>query len=163
MQVDVYNREQAIGLEPTEGTVMISISSPGDQANLKEGWEDILRLEFHDVVRIPKGMPEVVPFHTTHVDAIHEFVDKHAAAGKDFAVHCDAGVSRSVAVGMFLNEIHGGDLNLHAINTTVGANSRVSRGLFRKYWKAQFDTDTGTDEIVKPRDGRIKWTGSQDE
>jgi predicted protein tyrosine phosphatase len=135
MRVDVYNREQAIGLEPTEGTVMISISSPGDQANLKEGWEDILRLEFHDVVRIPKNMPEIRAFCTTHVDAVHEFVDKHVAAGKDFAVHCDAGVSRSVAVGMFLEEIHGGDLNLHAIHTTAAANSRVSRGLFKKYWK----------------------------
>jgi predicted protein tyrosine phosphatase len=137
MQVDVYNRVQAESLEPTEGTVIISISTPGYPATLKEGWEDVLRLEFHDVVKIPKGMPEVKPFTSDHVDAIHEFVDKHVAASKDFAVHCDAGVSRSVAVGVFLNEIHGGDLNLHAISTTAAANSRVSRGLFRRYWNMQ--------------------------
>jgi predicted protein tyrosine phosphatase len=137
MQVDVYNRGQAVDLEPTEGTVMISISAPGNPADLKEGWEDVLRLEFDDVVKVPKNMPEIRPFCQTHVDAIHEFVDKHVAASKDFAVHCDAGVSRSVAVGVFLNEIHGGDLNLHAISTTAAANSRVSRGLFRRYWNMQ--------------------------
>jgi predicted protein tyrosine phosphatase len=138
MKVDVYNREQAVGLEPMPDTVMISISSPGDLAPLKVGWYDILRLEFHDVVRIPKDMPEIKPFHITHVDAIHEFVEKHVADGLNFAVHCDAGVSRSVAVGMFLEEIHGGDLTLHAIHTTAAANSRVSRGLLRKYWKQRF-------------------------
>ncbi len=134
MKVDVYNREQAVDLEPTEGTVMISISSPGDPADLKEGWEDVLRLEFHDVVKIPKNMPEIRAFCTTHVDAIHDFIEKHIEDGKDFAVHCDAGVSRSVAVGVFLEDVHGGDLELHAIHTTVGANSRVKRGLMKKYW-----------------------------
>jgi predicted protein tyrosine phosphatase len=134
MRVDVYNREQAEGLEPVEGTVVISISGPGDQATLKEGWEDILRLEFHDVVKVPKNMPEIKPFHTTHVDAIHEFVEKHIEAGKDFAIHCDAGVSRSVAVGVFMEDVHGGDLKLHAIHTTAAANSRVKRGLMKKYW-----------------------------
>jgi predicted protein tyrosine phosphatase len=146
MRVDVYNREQAVGLEPVAGTVVISISSPGDQAPLKEGWEDILRLEFHDVVKIPKNMPEIRAFCTTHVDAVHEFVDKHVAAGKNFAVHCDAGVSRSVAVGVFLEDVHGGDLHLHAISTTAAANSRVSRGLFRKYWTQRLGVLNGKEE-----------------
>ena len=134
MKVDVYNRAQAVGLEPVEGTVMISISGPDDPADLKEGWEDVLRLEFHDVVKIPRGIPDIKPFHRSHVDAIHEFVEKHVEAGKDFAIHCDAGVSRSVAVGVFLEDVHGGDLTMHAIHTTIGANSRVTRGLMRKYW-----------------------------
>jgi predicted protein tyrosine phosphatase len=134
MRVDVYNKEQAEDLEPVKGTVMISISGPGDPANLKEGWEDVLRLEFHDVVKTHADMPNLKLFGQTHIDAIHEFVEKHVEAGKDFAVHCDAGVSRSVAVGVFLKEVHEGDLNLHAIQTTVAANSRVSRGLMRKYW-----------------------------
>lgn len=134
MRVDVYNRGQAEDLEPTEGTVMISISSPGDPADLKEGWEDVLRLEFHDVVKIPLDIPDIKAFCQDHVDAVHEFVDKHVETGKNFVVHCDAGVSRSVAMGVFLKEVHGGDLHLHAIHTTVAANSRVSRGLMRKYW-----------------------------
>jgi len=138
MQVDVYNREQAVDLEPTEGTVMISISAPNDPASIKDGWEDVLRLEFDDVVKV-RNMPEIVAFNHKHVDAIHEFVEKHAAASKDFAVHCDAGWSRSTAVGMYLNEVYGGDINLHAIGSDFSkANSRVHRGLMRKHWKKRF-------------------------
>ncbi len=142
-KIDVYNRGQAEDLEPTEGTVMISISAPGDPADLKKGWEDVLRLEFDDVIKIPKNMPEIRAFCTTHIDAIHEFVDKHVADGKNFAVHCDAGVSRSVAVGVFLEDVHGGDLHLHAINTTAAANSRVKRGLMRKYWNTRLGVLNG--------------------
>lgn len=138
MKVDIHNRGQAEDLEPVEGTVVISISAPGDPATLKEGWEDILRLEFDDVVKVPDNMPEIKAFCQAHVDAIHEFVDRHVEAGKNFIVHCDAGVSRSVAVGVFLNEVHGGNLKLHAIETTEFANSRVHRGLMRKYWAEQF-------------------------
>ena len=141
MQVDVYNREQAESLEPTEGTVIISISTPDLPANLKDGWEDVLRLEFHDVVKIPRGMPEVVPFTNDHITAIYEFVDKHVADSKDFAVHCDAGWSRSTAVGMYLNEVYGGDINLHAVGSDFDkANSRVHRGLMRRYWQARLDS-----------------------
>ena len=128
-------------LEPTEGTVMISISAPGNPADLKEGWEDVLRLEFDDVIKIPRNMPEIRAFCMDDADLIHEFVDRHVAAGKDFAVHCDAGVSRSVAVGVFLIEVHGGDLNLHAIHTTDAANSRVTSGLMRKYWRQRLDME----------------------
>jgi predicted protein tyrosine phosphatase len=135
MRVDVYNRGQAVDLEPVEGTVMISISAPGNPADLKEGWEDVLRLEFDDVVKVPQNMPEIRAFCQTHIDAIHEFVDKHWTG--NFAIHCDAGVSRSVAVGVFLRDIHEADLHLHAISTTAAANSRVHSGLVRKYWKRQ--------------------------
>jgi predicted protein tyrosine phosphatase len=138
MRVDVYNRGQAVDLEPVEGTVVISISSPGDPANLKEGWEDVLRLEFHDVVKIPTDIPDIRAFCQTDADAVHEFVDKHVADGKNFAIHCDAGVSRSVAVGVFLREVHEAELTLHAINTDVAANSRVTRCLMRKYWVDRF-------------------------
>ncbi len=142
MQVDVYNREQAVDLEPTEGTVMISISAPNEPAVLKDGWEDVLRLEFDDVVKISKSFPEFVAFNHKHVDAIHEFVEKHAANSKDFAVHCGAGWSRSVAVGMYLIEVYGGDINLHAVGSSFDkANSRVHRGLMRKHWKKRLTSD----------------------
>lgn len=137
-QVDVHNREQAESLEPIEGTVVISISGPGRPAHLKDGWEDVLHLEFDDVVKPHSAVPDLVLFSQTHVDKVHAFVEKHVEAGKDFVIHCDAGVSRSVAVGMYVNEVYGGDLNLHAIHTTAAANSRVHRGLVRKHWASRF-------------------------
>ncbi len=137
MRVDVYNRGHAVDLEPVEGTVMISISAPGNPADLKEGWEDVLRLEFDDVVTIPKGwFSELRAFCMRDADTVHEFVDRHL--DKDFAVHCDAGVSRSVAVGVFLRDVHGATLKTHAIHCTDAANSRVTSALMRKYREQMF-------------------------
>ena len=142
MQVDVYSRGQAVDLEPTEGTVMISISAPGKPADLKEGWEDVLRLEFDDIVKLDKRFPEFRAFCMDDADAIHEFVERHVADGKDSAVHCDAGWSRSTAVGMYLNEVYGGDINLHSFGSAFEkANSRVHRGLMRKHWQERLKAE----------------------
>jgi len=147
MKVDVYSRRQAVALDPVAGTVIISISSPADRAPLKKGWEDILRLEFHDVTIDPdeartrgidsiQGKP-IVWFSEDHVKAVEFFVHQHK--DKNFVVHCDAGVSRSVAVGLFLREIFVEvELNTHAINTTRAYNSLVHRMLLRRRWEDQF-------------------------
>jgi predicted protein tyrosine phosphatase len=107
-------------------------ASSGTPANLKDGWEAVLRVEFHDVVKIPHNMPDIVAFSQRHVDEIHEFVAAHLDC--DFVVHCDAGVSRSVAVGTYLRDVHDADLKCHAIHTTKAANSRVHSGLIRETW-----------------------------
>lgn len=146
MRVDVYNREHACGLEPTPNTVVISITDPpegplpvlsGTDAPLKAGWDDILRLQFHDVVRIPSGMEDVVAFCMDDADAIHAFIERYL--DKDFMIHCSAGVSRSVAVGSFMREIFDADLKLHETHTDEHCNARVRRGLLRKYWKGHFN------------------------
>jgi predicted protein tyrosine phosphatase len=144
VKVDVFSRNNACVREPTPNTAVISIATPGYPALLKEGWDDVLRLEFHDVVNIPKGMPEAVPFSDTHAEDIHAFIAKHE--GKDFMVHCDAGMSRSVAVGAFLKEAHDYELVLHEVETDDGANSRIKRGLMRKHWRETFK-DANLEEV----------------
>lgn len=136
MRVDVYSRAHAEALAPTHNTVVISISKPEPPARLKDGWEDVLRLEFHDVVSIPLGMQECEPFLDHHVEEIHDFVEENL--DKDFMVHCDAGMSRSVAVGVFIQDVHGYTLHLHETHDDAAANSRVKRGLMRKFWSEQF-------------------------
>jgi predicted protein tyrosine phosphatase len=141
MQIDVYSRQQILKLDPQPDVAVISISGPADPTPLKEGWGPLLRVEFHDVV-IPRAeMPVMVDPNFGRVvlfdEEIAEQIDAFAWEHKDknFAVHCAAGVSRSVAVGMFLKEIFEGDLHLHAIHTTAAANSLVHRTLMRKYWE----------------------------
>lgn len=134
MRVDVYDRGGAEGLEPRPDTVVISISTPGQRpARLKEGWEDVLRLEFHDVVRPMEGAPELVLFGPYHVEQVLAFTKGHRE--KDFVIHCDAGASRSVAVGLYLQDYYEAELHLHAIHTTAAANGRVHRGLMRDHWR----------------------------
>jgi predicted protein tyrosine phosphatase len=143
MKVNVYSRKQAIDLVPAEGTVVISISGPDNEAPLKEGWEDILRLAFHDVALDPDacriqgiqsiaGKP-IIFFDEEMAAQVDTFAFKHK--DKDFMVHCDAGVSRSVAVGLFLKELFEAELTTHAIHTTAAYNSLVHRILLQKYWK----------------------------
>lgn len=139
MRVDVYSKYHAAEIEPTEGTVVISIGSPDESYTLKPGWEDILRIEFDDVVKIPLGMSghNIIAFCDAHAETIHAFIEKHT--DKDFLIHCSAGVSRSVAVGSFMREVFDADLKLHEIHTDEHCNSRVRRGLMRKYWKGHFN------------------------
>ena len=134
MKIDVYSRAQAEWLDPIPGTVMISISQPEMPARLKAGWDDILRLEFYDMIKLMFGMDVSEMFNTTHVAAIYDFIYLHST-DKNFAVHCDAGMSRSVAVGMFLRDNNGGALELHAAKDTTMYNSRVHSGLMRPKWK----------------------------
>lgn len=137
MRVDVYSKYHAAEIEPTRGTVVISIGSPDESYTLKPGWEDTLRIEFDDVVRIPTGMTghNIIGFCMEHANTLHEFIERHL--DKDFLIHCSAGVSRSVAVGSFMREVHEADLHLHETHTDEHCNSRVRRGLMDKYWRAQ--------------------------
>jgi predicted protein tyrosine phosphatase len=146
MRVDVYNRVQACELEPVEGTAVISISAPADDAPLKHGWDPLLRIEFHDVV-IPRAeMPVLVDPNCGRIVMFDEQmaykIDKFIWANKNgnFMIHCNAGQSRSVAVGMFIKDLFGDtELVLHAVKTTAGANSLVHRLLLQRYWKEQFE------------------------
>lgn len=139
MRVDVYSKYHAAEIEPIPGTVVISIGSPDESYELKPGWDDVLRIEFDDVVKIPTGMTghNIIAFCMDDAETIHAFIEKHS--DKDFMIHCSAGVSRSVAVGSFMREIFDADLKLHEIHTDEHCNARVRRGLMRKYWKGHFN------------------------
>lgn len=142
MRVDVHSLTHAQLLEPRENTVVISIRSPGaEPAQLNEGWEEVLRLWFDDVVKVPTGpivVKDLTLFSEEHAQQIHEFVESHL--DKDFVIHCEAGVSRSVAVGLYLHDVYGADLLCHEIpgaNPSATTNSRVHRALLRKHWMEQ--------------------------
>jgi predicted protein tyrosine phosphatase len=138
MKIDVYSKYHAAEIDPTPGTVVISIGSPDEEYTLKPGWDDILRIEFDDVVRIPTGLRghNIIAFCDAHAETIHAYIEKHS--DKDFLIHCSAGLSRSVAVGAFMREVFDADLKLHEVETDGYGNARVRSGLMRKYWKGQF-------------------------
>ncbi len=141
MRVDVYNKYHIAEIDPTPGTVVISIGSPGESYELKPGWDDVLRIEFDDVVKIPTGLRGhgIIACSVEHADIMHEFIERHIE--QDFLIHCGAGWSRSVAVGAFMRDVHGADLHLHEIHSDEKANSRVRRALMDKYWRKQFSKE----------------------
>lgn len=90
------------------GKYIISIFSKGDHSPFLDRF-NILKLEFDDVTDEMYGWSgfadSTIFFNENHAKAIHEFI-KHISANdkRPIFVHCDAGVSRSGAVGYILNE-----------------------------------------------------------
>ena len=134
MKVDVYSRVQAEALSPELTTAVISITAPDRlPALLQSGWLDVLRLEFDDALQPSTAVPGLVLFDEQHVKMIHDFVDLYQTS--DFMVHCEAGMSRSVGVAVFLHEAYEAEVMLHAAGSFSAANSLVTRMLLRKFWE----------------------------
>lgn len=143
-RVDVYNREQACALAARPDVAVISISGPGKAAPLAEGWREVLRLEFHDIdpkwgVILDNDGKPCIPFDESHVEQVFAFAERNSDC--DLVIHCDAGVSRSVATGLFISNEFGGELHTHAIHTTRAANGHVLTLLNRRVWHSHFNTE----------------------
>jgi len=111
MNVYVTDRAGARTLRPSHPFVWISISTPGDPAAVvSEGHRGVLRLWFHDLDTAPgEAFGKVYGPHRLFNDRMaHEVIRFVSAAIRvgiqDFCVHCDAGVSRSGAVAMWMSD-----------------------------------------------------------
>lgn len=138
MRVDVYNKYHASSITPCRGTAVISIGGPNEPYCLMAGWnENVLRVEFDDVI---KTQPYCIAFCDAHAEKIHAFIERHKE--KDFMIHCSAGMSRSVAVGVFMREHWDAELHLHEpLASAEHCNGRVLAGLRRKYWNSHFNSE----------------------
>lgn len=104
---EVYDRPKASKeVSPDKETCLISISTPGgnydDLPINTQGWHDVLEIEFDDVERDTQYYKTLT---YNHAQEILKFLYKNRE--KDFIIHCDAGISRSVAVALFLKDYFG--------------------------------------------------------
>ena len=88
-------------------SVLISIrGSWQEKSNFKDGWLDILYLQFDDI-ECPVNIVTtamVVTFTQSDADAIKNFYLQWKDQVDLFIVHCEAGISRSAAVAKWLAE-----------------------------------------------------------
>lgn len=124
-----------------KNTIVISIGDPAplnqeskiDNAyflpDLRETFLDVLRLEFHDIQKPVHGY---VAFNDLHAHLIEEFIRHWHKVDKkvDLIVHCEAGISRSVAVSVFLADL----LNLPLEGHLEFANQYVLQ-IMEKYFR----------------------------
>jgi predicted protein tyrosine phosphatase len=82
---------------------VISLSEWGaEPAKLKDGWQAILRMEFHDIEELVPDEPYDL-FSEDQARQIIEFVaDMNAYGVVGVLVHCRAGISRSAAVAKWI-------------------------------------------------------------
>lgn len=141
LPIHVWNRKQAEELEPEPGHVMISISTPGpgkgcEPAKLREGWHDILRLEFGDCLPNEPGAERFL-MTETQAKEVYDFAMRHS--DRIIHVHCDAGFSRSVGCAIALVNLLDRQIKLHAIEHSGMANSHVSGLIHRIAWGDHFN------------------------
>jgi predicted protein tyrosine phosphatase len=130
-------------LVPDPDVCVISCQTPptswgeGTLSGIPNGWGDSLVLEFHDVLQ--QSSPEMVVFDAKMADRVVRFVE--GCLGSRFVIHCDAGQSRSVAIGLWLSQYRDfkrpDPLRLHAFAHTGSYNSAVLNELRRaenRYW-----------------------------
>lgn len=107
-----YEVEEALERDPQWfiGKYIISIFSKGDSSPLPDRY-NILKLNFDDVAECGEigwgdvFAESVIFFNEGHAKAIHDFIEPIKSNDrKEFYVHCDAGVSRSGAIGLVLND-----------------------------------------------------------
>jgi predicted protein tyrosine phosphatase len=118
-----------VGLERSLISVTDPKSSNGRPALLKEGaWGGVLRLEFHDVDRNGPNDKYVL---FTDEDAINilKFLKDEEAVRTEAYVHCEAGISRSAAIAMFIAQIYG----LHFPQGYSRQNRHVFSTLLKNY------------------------------
>ena len=84
--------------------ILISIFNPGDRVPIftSKLCKSVLELDFHDVEDITK---DKVHFDMSMADKIIDFVNKNLVGTQLIVIHCQAGVSRSVAVASALSKI----------------------------------------------------------
>ena len=105
--VTFMNRGDAAKVNPSDEAAMISIYTPGDEpAKLQPGWKNLLSISFYDSDReIDQASPGFFYPAITEKQAelIYAFVVSHHHCNFLY-IHCDAGISRSAAVALFVAE-----------------------------------------------------------
>ncbi len=131
-----------------QGKDIISIFSSDDVSPLPDRF-NILKLEFDDVTEkdMETGKDKYIFFDYSHARKIHSLIKGIQADSKmPFYVHCDAGVSRSGAVGMVLNEYFNKFLAVNRLyyeafqmnNSHIMPNPLVTRILKNEIFGAMF-------------------------
>lgn len=119
-------RHVAEVMEPIADTLLISITHPGDLADVDEWSPNLLCLYFDDI-----EMP--ISGHTMFGIGLadHALHQVKCAKGYDVIVHCEAGMSRSAALAKWLADRRDYQLWLHpeGVGTAVHYNRHVYRTL----------------------------------
>lgn len=136
MEIFVYSRSAFDAARPHEVPhVLISItSSPNDVARVRMNPArlGILRLSFPDVEIASDQHAESDLFSREHAAMVWSFVLQHRSEIERIIVHCDAGLSRSPAVGAALARVfNGSDAEFFA--GRYRPNMRVYRTLLETY------------------------------
>jgi predicted protein tyrosine phosphatase len=104
-RITILGVDAAEAWVPGPNEICISIRSPGAQAaRLSSSFRDVLRLYFHDVGGFPPPYPPgTILFSEDDARKVADFARRHRHDIDHLVVHCEAGISRSVAVALAIS------------------------------------------------------------
>lgn len=111
-KVIFVGRATAENCGPYSDWALISVGEPAASDGppvIKDGWHDVLRLEFHDVDMDTHAAPDGPYVLMSVEDAwqIVAFVERVAPRIEVLVVHCRAGISRSAAIAKWVARRYG--------------------------------------------------------
>lgn len=123
-----------------KNTAFTSILNPNDDPSyFKKNHNNVLKIAFHDITFPISGY---VLFNIEHALKVINFIKIHK--DKQFIIHCEAGVSRSGAVGEFINttfkKMKKRDFELR--NRFIQPNAYILKVL-NEEWKKQIRSQNG--------------------
>jgi len=100
----------------------------------KGDWLDFIEVFFDDIV-IKDETTLDIPMSFDQAEDIHSFIKQWE--GKEFVINCDAGMSRSAAVGSYMNLFHGYDVEYFETKSDEYKNRRVFEMLYMTHMRNQ--------------------------
>lgn len=146
MNIDIYKRSQIEQVTPDPNKCLISITTPVIGSPIFDphykndvpidGWHECLFLEFHDATQHHGS--DIVLFNEFMAAGTVDFILRNK--DNDLVIHCDAGQSRSVAIGKFATEIFDDAfVMLHAASSMDKYNRLIIEQLYKYYNKSSGD------------------------
>ena len=131
--VEKLDNKAFISIIGTKDIVEKYLEEPDTKHYFKENHNNVLNLEFDDVSEDVefRGI-KALAITSEQCDELVDFIDSNV--GKDFYIHCRAGISRSRAVGRFIRECHPYEY-WEVQDFFDTANIGVLRGLKRAFYK----------------------------
>jgi len=146
MKVQVYSRKHMKEIEQDVDTCLISIwgkialatQNYSEDDVPMDNWRDVLKLEFDDAVDPVLNM-DLTLFDEEMAKKTVAFIEKYK--GLNFVVHCDAGISRSVAVATFMKDVYEYDRELFEISSDQFRNIHVMNLLRRAWYEQEYGNE----------------------
>ncbi len=116
---------------PLKGIGVISISSPPSTFTpdlLKPGWEHILHLKFYDIDRDQGDWKTISD---EQAEILVEWLEGLKDKINGVLAHCEAGISRSAAVAIFIRDVYQAELKRPAPLYNRGVYTKLLETYFR--------------------------------
>lgn len=128
--VENFKNIAFISINDTHGNWSVSWFD-SDHPNVLRMWFDDIE---NDLETSPTNPHKCKAFSPEQAKQVFDFINENY--DKDFFVHCSAGISRSGAIGAFINDYHSWDRDkFMKDNPYIHPNARITRMLNNKVWK----------------------------